>query len=870
MVWSLTIGGTPVHAYLNPLNSLRVQNKGYAGSTATLSCRLIDTSPYTINPALEQVVALTDPGGTKAFGGYLRTLGKDEKNVAGVRIWTITAQDYNTNLVDDYVPLGTVRNTVETDEAFVTWLITNFSTRGMTAPAGTVDQVLAGNITPLGDIGGMTLYAVLQLLNDQTGAKFWVDYDNQLHYSATANTVAPWDVDMQAPNEAAIPRPKRPVRNFSLPQDSIDFVNTVVVVGATRTDGVDSTVVYRGGSAPPAGTRRAVILEDPTITTLAEAQNKGAAALGGYTNRDEGRYETWYGGLRAGQMQHIKNTMYGIDADFPISQVEFVPLDAEQAKYVVNFGAQPVTLQTLIQDTNAKIDNAVALIDDRFDDIPGADPTPPPQVTGFDLTSSFVQAPDGTQWPVVGASWSASPAPDLDAYELELARAISGTVAFSLSASGTGGALTAGTYSVFVTGLGSAYGETIRSSPKEVTITAGQRIFVNITAKAGMSAYRVYVERNTDEPRLGRVAGQTSTPTTGSNVEVTAAGTVGDPTAPTQSTATDFASPETRRTTKTNIVVDGVQGGIVYIGRVRAVDKSGNLGAFSTVDWVVAQGDNAAPGVPQGLSAINAKGGVGLQWQRNPEPDVAHYGIRYSPDLAGAPDPEAWIYLTTAGTVVVITGLEVNATYHFQVRAVDTSGNVVTSDVDPTPVKADSNPSAGWTAAVQGTPGMITGDDIAAGTILANHISAAGLDASIITAGTLSVGGLPNTADFINVYNAAGQLVASINETAVEFRDPTNPLRRLRFAAGVLQFSENGGSTWTTSISADGIVADSIKLGASPGGHNAIPNASFELSAFSTVLSKIWTVTADWTATIGTDVNVDKSTAELRMSTVSY
>ena len=64
---------------------------------------------------------------------------------------------------------------------------------------------------------------------------------------------------MQAPNGTTT----RPVRNFSLPQDSIDYVNTVVVVGATGTDGVDSTVVYRGGSPPAAGTS--------SVATLASA-----------------------------------------------------------------------------------------------------------------------------------------------------------------------------------------------------------------------------------------------------------------------------------------------------------------------------------------------------------------------------------------------------------------------------------------------------------------------------------------------------------------------------------------------------------------------------------------------------------------------
>lgn len=872
MVWTLTIGGINWHQALNPLRSLQVQQKGYQGSTATLKGRFIEKAVagvYTLAPVLESQVILTDPSGVRAFGGYLRERGMSDKNVVGIREWNLVAQDFNTDLVDDVVPLGTVRNVAETDKAFVTWLITTFTTRSLTAPTGTVDQVQAGNITPLGDIGGMTLYEVLQKLNDQTGARFWVDFTKQVHYHATATTAAPFNIDIQSPNGTTT----FPARNFEYPEDSIDYVNEVLVVGATRTMGTDSTTVYRGGSAPAAGTRRAVIYRDDEITTLAQAQQRGAAVLGGYTNRTEGKMDVWRGGLRPGQIVHVKNTMYSIDADFPISQVEFVPSSADIAFYRVTFGATPVTLQSLLQQQSDLLASTATTVGDIVNNLPGADTTPPAQATGFALSSQYRQATDGSEFVGLTASWNANGDADLDAYEMELDRAIAGPVAFLASASGTGGTLTAGTYRVIVTGLGAVYGETARASaPTEVVLTAGQRLFVTITALTGISSYRVYAER-VDDPRQGRVAGSPTTAVTGSAVEVTAAGTTGDPTSPTFSTAAAFITPAAYRTPNTKILVDNVQGGIVYVGRVRAVDRTGNRGTFSTPSYVQALRDATAPAIPAGLDAIAGRvGTVGLTWSPNIEPDLANYDIRYSPELTpGTPDPAHWTILEAMTTVIIISGLDTGTPYYFQVRAIDSSGNVRTSDVDSTPVVAATNPGAGWSEMVSATPGEITGDDIAAGTILASHISAAGISAAAITSGTLSVGGVLGGPDIINIYNATGQLIGIVNQNGVEFRDPSNTLRRLRFLNGVMSFSSDGGTTWTTAISADGITADSIKLGTAPGGHNAIPNASFELSAFATTLGKLWTSAADWTASIvSSDVNVNKATTELRMTTFTY
>lgn len=158
---------------------------------------------------------------------------------------------------------------------------------------------------------------------------------------------------------------------------------------------------------------------------------------------------------------------------------------------------------------------------------------------------------------------------------------------------------------------------------------------------------------------------------------------------------------------------------------------------------------------------------------------------------------------------------------------------------------------------------------IAAGAVTAASIDAAGISADALKTGTLSVGGTGRT-QYVVVYNAASEEIGRWDAVGLLIKDPTNTARQVRLVDGVMAFTQDSGATWQTALSADGITADSIRLGTAPGGHNAVPNSSFELAAFTTPLAKLWTLTADWQATIGTDVNVDKSTGDLKMTTVTY
>lgn len=843
-------------------SSVRGVHAAY-GEMSTLSFTIDDElGTIVIDP--EDVFSLTD-GGTKVFEGIARQVTKTDTGLASQRVYQVVCQDYTTFLDDDVVDTPWTLAAGSSDSTIIQGLFSAYGTKGVVITVG-ADRVqsLLGSFPVDIPVFGMTLRQAMGEIAAVTGGNFFVDFDKNLHYYLTEVLAAPFNLS-DNPNLSTTFE----YEDFVLPQDSVQKFNAVFVIGGESTTTPGTTISgwrYVGGTPPAAGTRRAAVLRDQEITTIALRNNRGDAFLAAHQSALEpGQLKTYRPGLRGGMGVQVTHSGWGISAvTYRIQTVEFQPVTKDRIAYVVHFGAAPMTLQAIVQNISTAVSTAYTLAQATAT----GDLVAPAQVTGFVLSSAYSQAADGTQWPNLVADWNPVADVDLDAYEVEIDRAIEGAVVFTGSASGSGGTLGAGEYRIYVTGLGTVYGETGRQDAYEVVpITAGQKLYVNITAKPGVASYKVYAER-AEDPRYA-----ITTSTTGSNVEVTVEGSSGGG-APTVSTAADFDNPASYRTPNTHLTVDSALGGVVYVGRARAVDDSGNRGLFSNPDDVQAQRDATAPDLVQGFGAIAGKTVVGLSWERNGEADLDRYEVRYAVDDGSGTGPgatPAWTVESTRSTVMIVTGLNPLQRYWFQARAIDTSGQVRTSDVDLTPVPADTTPDAGWNTSISAVPGLITGDDIAAGTILTSHLSALGIDASVIKTGTLAIGGQPNTPDFLIVYNTSGVEIGRWDANGLTVADPTDTQRLIRMVDGQIKLSIDGGATFTTAITPDAIMADAIKLGSAVGGHNLVPNSSFELSAFATILTKVWTSSADWTASItASDVNVNKGTTELRMTTFTY
>jgi len=155
---------------------------------------------------------------------------------------------------------------------------------------------------------------------------------------------------------------------------------------------------------------------------------------------------------------------------------------------------------------------------------------------------------------------------------------------------------------------------------------------------------------------------------------------------------------------------------------------------------------------------------------------------------------------------------------------------------------------------------------VGGGQINSFHISE--MSADLILTGTLVVGG--TSGPEFSVINDENVEIAHIDANGMLFTDPNDTDRLMRWLDGTLEFSDDGGTTWDTAINADGVTATAIRVGVFHTGNNLIPNASFEQVAFFVTNEHVWTSSTDWGTTIGTDENIDKSTGDLKLSSVTY
>lgn len=295
----------------------------------------------------------------------------------------------------------------------------------------------------------------------------------------------------------------------------------------------------------------------------------------------------------------------------------------------------------------------------------------------------------------------------------------------------------------------------------------------------------------------------------------------------------DFTEAMTYQYVDPAVTVYDLLPGQDYSVRVGAYDTSGTFSGWSSPITFTAAGDADAPAVPTGLTVSPAIGGLSVVYDPVGAIDLDHYELGYKTG-AGAE-----VFISTRTTHIALTGLLPNTSYQVRVRAVDTSGN-----------------ASAYTSYASGTTALVQTADVGP------------LNASVIQTGVLKIGGTANPT--LEVYNAAGTMIFRVDSNGILAVDPANTDRQMMFNNGTLTFTSDGWLTSGVAIDGDGIVATAITTGVSPGGHNMVPNSSFENIPFVAAATKIWTLAADWGTTIGTDVNVDKSTASLKLTTATY
>lgn len=283
----------------------------------------------------------------------------------------------------------------------------------------------------------------------------------------------------------------------------------------------------------------------------------------------------------------------------------------------------------------------------------------------------------------------------------------------------------------------------------------------------------------------------------------------------------------------------GVVGNTEYFVRLNCVDIQGNRSGYtSTVSHTTAR-DTVAPAVPENVSAVAGFRGAILKWSSVQVSDLSDYVFRWAPDdgTGTAPNTGSWTEQRTKSTSVWVTGLTPDVRYWFAVQATDRSGN-------------ESDFSADVLAETSCVPTQIGAADIAANSVSAVHITTSGLTADLIKTGILALGTVDGKADGIEVYDSAAttsnKKVGQWDEDGIRVYASDDQSNYIHITEASLTVYKNGVAQ--TAITTDGIDATAINFGRLAGGHNLIPNSSFEVGAFSaetTVVNTIGPFVAD-------------------------
>ena len=329
----------------------------------------------------------------------------------------------------------------------------------------------------------------------------------------------------------------------------------------------------------------------------------------------------------------------------------------------------------------------------------------------------------------------------------------------------------------------------------------------------------------------------------------------------------------------TSAALLGVRGSTLYHGRAYAVDVSGNR---SAQPWPEAETttvrDDDAPAVPVNVALVGGYRAVAMRWDTAEAPDLMLYEVRYAPDDGSGtgPDTAHWTSVRARTNVVWINGLTPDLKYWAQVRAVDFSGNVRTSESDPTAVDWIDYPEAGWTGLTSAIPTALGAADFAADSILARVISAGSIDATDIKTGLLKIGTTDGYADGLEVwYN--GKKVGKWDETGLYVGKNAAGLPDNLSASDYVRITDAGVTVYLAgvaqaAITPDGINASAVQFGTLPGGHNLLLNSGFELADFAAApATAVWDVAADWNASrVGSDTNVTTGANSLTVTGTSY
>lgn len=302
------------------LESIEV-TQSYPDMVATFSCEVSRQGhdEYDFEPEDEVRVYA---GGTRIFGGHLKSVVETAHSEFGPIKWRLDAQDYTAKMGDAIVRQRAHRRaeSVGNRVRFILGYLDNawdIAGRHVDYPDEQVERA---------DMYGMTVAEALDSTANEVGLTFWIDADNILHIHKAATTPAPFELDNETPDFVT----SFPFRDFEYTKESVDLANAILVEPEKREDSRWSVAPanianYAWGDSTG---RQEQFISAEEIRTARGAQRHGAAQLARTKQQNiEATATVHEPGLYAGMWVTLHEALWERDQTLRITAVSITALD---------------------------------------------------------------------------------------------------------------------------------------------------------------------------------------------------------------------------------------------------------------------------------------------------------------------------------------------------------------------------------------------------------------------------------------------------------------------------------------------------------------------------------------------------------------
>jgi hypothetical protein len=404
---TITVGGTDITSYVD-VSGILVEE---VGTEVVATCRFhARDHSGALSLSTKEAVNIDDDGVT-IFAGEVAQITDETEGVAKELL--VICHDYNILLDETVIESDYFSPDADVSDAAI--LADLFSTYRSDVNAVTYVSTLDAAMEYV-KFAGMTLREILDDLASRTGARYYIDYQKNLHWFSSETNNAAFSLST-SPNFST----SFPYGGFQRVRSAAQIADKVYVLGRWVSGW------YPTGTPAYDGSTRHAVSRDQRIRTVQGVEDRGKAIYDAY-NSERVTYRLWTerDGLRAGQSVTVVNATWGINAAFYIRRVrvEFIGADGETRRYHLELndeGPDPSRSRRQQQLQISRIETEINSVGDAIFDSDA--PAAPTALGAGNVTTGVSLDADGKQLVWAEITWASVSDSDLDHYDLQLSTA---------------------------------------------------------------------------------------------------------------------------------------------------------------------------------------------------------------------------------------------------------------------------------------------------------------------------------------------------------------------------------------------------------------------------------------------------------------